>query len=254
MRCRIGGDRYIAGVCFAIIGCYLNRVSSCFQTDRSGNLATIHFNNNIGQTVWRYNERNRIDSLCDKMNILIKCKMLGSAGKQVDFCSFRVYGFCIVQMIAIRNCRHIVDCRDIDTTRILCINLCFFHGESAVTSHRVFTFGCYFGTAFDQNIAWCPYGAIRSRGAFYLASVNRQLASGIQTGIKTCCLDFGCNKLYITTVSFIIFPDICSVTIIFSCHKCDIGAVCNLQPIGVDSGVSTCRIHDCIVNLNNSIG
>ena len=158
MRCRIGGDRYIAGVCFAVIGCYFNRVSSGLQTDRAGNLLTIHFNNNIGQTVRRYNERNRIDSLCDKMNILIKCKILGSAGKQVDFCFFRVYSFCIVQMIAIGNHRHtfIENCRDIVHIRILCINLCFFYGERSFTAHGVFTVSGYFGTTLDQNIAFCP--------------------------------------------------------------------------------------------------
>ena len=117
-----------------------------------------HFNNNIGQTVRRYNERNRMDSLCDKMDILIKCKILGSAGKQVNFCSFRVYGFCIVQVIAIGNHRHtfIENCRDIILIRILCINLCFFYSEGAVTAHGVFTVSGYFGTTLDQNIASCP--------------------------------------------------------------------------------------------------
>ena len=43
MRCRIGGDRYIAGVCFAVIGCYLNRVRSTtpgLDADKHGCLIT----------------------------------------------------------------------------------------------------------------------------------------------------------------------------------------------------------------------
>ena len=256
MRCRIGGDRYIAGVCFAVIGCYFNRVSSCFQTDRAGNLLTIHFNNNIGQTVRRYNERNRINSLCDKMNILIQCKILGSAGKQVNFCSFRVYSFCIVQMIAIGNHRHtfIKNCRDIVHIRILCINLCFFYGKSTVTAHREFTVSGYFSAALDQNIASCPYCAVRSRGAFYLAAVNRQIALGKQSGIIACCFHFRCSKLNITAVSFVIFPDKCSVAFVLSRLKRNIGAVYNLQPMGIDSGIQAGGIHCCPVNFDHSSG
>ena len=256
MRCHIGGDRYIAGVCVAVIGCYFNRVSSCFQTDRAGNLLTIHFNNNVGQTVWRYNERNRIDSLCDKMNIFIKCKVLSTAGKQVNFCSFRVYGFCIVQVIAIGNHRHtfIENCGDIILIRILCINLCFFYGERSVTAHGVFTVSGYFGAALDQNIAFCPYCTVRSRGAFYLAAVNRQIALGKQSGIIACCFNFRCSKLNIAAVPFLIFPDICSVTSVLSRLKRNIGAVYNLQPMGIDSGIQAGGIHCCPVNFDHSSG
>ena len=256
MRCRIRRNRYIAGVCFAVIGCYFNRVSSCFQTDRAGNLLTIHFNNNIGQTVRRYNERNRIDSLCDKMNIFIFCKVLSTAGKQVNFCSFRVYSFCIVQVIAIGNHRHtcIGNCRGIVLIRILCVNLCFFYGKSTVTAHGGFTVSGYFGAAFDQNIAFCPYCTVRSRGTVYLAAVNRQITRSIQTGIIACCFNFRCSKLNIAAVPFLIFPDICSVTSVLSRFKRNIGAVYNLQPMGIDSGIQAGGIHCCPVNFDHSSG
>ena len=248
MRCRIGGDRYIAGVCFAVIGCYFNRVSSCFQTDSAGNLLTIHFNNNIGQTVRRYNERNRINSLCDKMNILIKCKILGSAGKQVDFCSFRVYGFCIVQMIAIGNHRHtfIENCRDIVHIRILCINLCFFYGKRSVTAHREFTVSGYFSAALDQNIASCPYCAVRSRGAFYLAAVNRQIALGKQSGIIACCFHLGVDNFNFARAVFI--AHIHCVKLIRACDQNNLAVVFNHQLLGTCSSVIGRDRNLCAVN------
>ena len=92
------------------------------------------------------------------MNIFIFCKVLSTAGKQVNFCSFRVYSFCIVQVIAIGNHRHtfIENCSGIVHIRIPCINLCFFYGKSTVTAHGGFTVSGYFGAAFDQNIAFLP--------------------------------------------------------------------------------------------------
>ena len=248
MRCRIGGDRYIAGVCFAVIGCYFNRVSSCFQTDSAGNLLTIHFNNNIGQTVRRYNERNRIDSLCDKMNIFIKCKVLSTAGKQVNFCSFRVYGFCIVQMIAIGNHRHtfIENCRDIILIRILCINLCFFYGERSVTAHGVFTVSGYFGAALDQNIASCPYCAVRSRGAFYLAAVNRQIAFGKQSGIIACCFHLGVDNFNFARAVFI--AHIHCVKLIRACDQNNLTVVFDFQFPGACSSVIGRNRNLCAVN------
>ena len=248
MRCRIGGDRYIAGVCFAVIGCYFNRVSSCFQTDSAGNLLTIHFNNNIGQTVRRYNERNRIDSLCDKMNILVQCKILGSAGKQVNFCSFRVYSFCIVQMIAIGNHRHtfIKNCRDIVHIRILCINLCFFYGERSVTAHGGFTVSGYFSAALDQNIASCPYCAVRSRGAFYLAAVNRQIALGKQSGIIACCFHLGVDNFNFARAVFI--AHIHCVKLIRACDQNNLAVVFNHQLLGTCSSVIGRDRNLCAVN------
>ena len=248
MRCRIGGDRYIAGVCFAVIGCYFNRVSSCFQTDSAGNLLTIHFNNNIGQTVRRYNERNRINSLCDKMNILVQCKILGSAGKQVNFCSFRVYSFCIVQMIAIGNHRHtfIKNCRDIVHIRILCINLCFFYGERSVTAHGVFTVSGYFSAALDQNIASCPYCAVRSRGAFYLAAVNRQIALGKQSGIIAWCFHLGVDNFNFARAVFI--AHIHCVKLIRACDQNNLAVVFNHQLLGTCSSVIGRDRNLCAVN------
>ena len=248
MRCRIRRNRYIAGVCFAVIGCYFNRVSSCFQTDRAGNLLTIHFNNNIGQTVRRYNERNRIDSLSDKMNIFIKCKVLSTAGKQVNFCSFRVYSFCIVQVIAIGNHRHtfIENCRDIILIRILCVNLCFFYGKSTVTAHGVFTVSGYFGASFDQNIAFCPYCAVRSRGAFYLAAVNRQIALGKQSGIIACCFHLGVDNLNFARAIFI--AHIRCVKAILACDQNNLTVVFDFQFLGVCSRVIGRNRNLCAVN------
>ena len=248
MRCRIRRNRYIVAIRFAVIGCYFNRVSSCFQTDRAGNLLTIHFNNNIGQTVRRYNERNRINSLCDKMNIFIKCKVLSAAGKQVNFCSFRVYSFCIVQVIAVGNHRDtfIKNCRDIVRIRILCINLCFFYGKSTVTSHRVFTFSRYFGAALDQNIAFCPYCAVRSRGAFYLASVNRQIALGKQSGIIACCFHLGVDNFNFTRAVFI--AHIRRIKIILPCDQNNLAVVFNLQLLGTCSSVIGRDRNLCAVN------
>ena len=248
MRCRIRCNRYIVAIRFAIISCYFNRVSSCFQTDRAGNLLTIHFNNNIGQTVRRYNERNRIDSLCDKMNIFIKCKILGSAGKQVNFCSFRVYGFCIVQVIAIGNHRHtcIENCRDIICIRIPCINLCFFYGKSTVTAHGVFTVSGYFGAALDQNIAFCPYCAVRSRGAFYLAAVNRQIALGKQSGKIACCFHLGVDNFNFARAGSI--AHIHCVKLILACAQNNLTVVFDFQFLGTCSSVIGRNRNLCAVN------
>ena len=248
MRCRIRCNRYIVAIRFAIISCYLNRVSSCFQTDRAGNLLTIHFNNNIGQTVRRYNERNRIDSLCDKMNIFIKCKVLSTAGKQVNFCSFRVYIFCIVQVIAIGNHRHtcIENCRDIICIRIPCINLCFFYGKSTVTAHGVFTVSGYFGAALDQNIAFCPYCAVRSRGAFYLAAANRQIALGKQSGIMACCFHLGVDNFNFARAVFI--AHIHCVKLILACAQNNLTVVFDFQFLGACSSVIGRNRNLCAVN------
>ena len=248
MRCRIGGDRYIADVCFAVISGYLNMVSSSLQTDRTGNFLTIHFNNNIVQTVRRYNERDRINSLCDKMNILVQCKILGSAGKQVDFRSFGVYSFCIVQAIAVGNQRHafIENCRDIVHIRILCINLCFFYGERSVTAHGVFTVSGYFGAALDQNIASCPYCAVRSRGAFYLAAVNRQIALGKQSGIIACCFHLGVDNFNFARAVFI--AHIHCVKLIRACDQNNLTVVFDFQFPGACSSVIGRNRNLCSVN------
>ena len=253
-RCCIGCNCYIAAVCFAVIRRNLNRISSCFQTDRAGNLLTVHFNNHIGQPLGGYNEGNRIDGLCNEMDILIKCKVLGTAGKQVNFCFFRIYSFCIGQLIAIGNHRHtfIENCRDIVRTRILCINLRFFYGERSVTTHGVFTVSGYFGAAFDQNIALCPYRAVRSRGTAYLAAINRQITCGIQTGIIACCFDCGLSDLDIAAVSFLVFPDKGSVAFVLGRLKRNIGSVYDLQTMGIDSGIQAGGIHSCPVDFDHS--
>ena len=182
------------------------------------------------------------------MNILIKCKILGSAGKQVDFCSFRVYGFCIVQMIAIGNHRHtfIENCRDIVHIRILCINLCFFYGKSTVTAHREFTVSGYFSAALDQNIAFCPYCAVRSRGAFYLAAVNRQIALGKQSGIIACCFHLGVDNFNFARAVFI--AHIHCVKLIRACDQNNLAVVFNHQLLGTCSSVIGRDRNLCAVN------
>ena len=190
------------------------------------------------------------------MDILIKCKVLGTAGKQVNFCFFRIYSFCISQLIALRNHRHtfIENCRDIVRTRILCINLCFFYSEGTVTAHGVFTVSGYFGTTLDQNIASCPQRAVRSRGTAYLAAINRQITCGKQTGIIACCFDCGLSNLDIAAVSFLIFPDKGSVAFVLGCLKRNIGAVYNLQTMGINSGIQAGGIQSCPVNFDHSSG
>ena len=93
MCCRIGSNRYIVAVYLAVICRNFNGMGSRRQAHRAVNLLSVHFHNNIGQTVWCYKERNRIESLRYKMNIFIEREVFGSAWKQVDFCFFSVYSF-----------------------------------------------------------------------------------------------------------------------------------------------------------------
>ena len=139
------------------------------------------------------------------MDIFIKCEVLSAAGKQVDFCSFRIYCFRISQLIAICDHRYtfIKNCRDIILTRILRINLRFFYSECTITTHRVFAIRGYFSAAFDQNIALCPYGSIRSRSAFYLAAVDRQRSFRIQSRIIACCFNLGIDDFNFACAVFI---------------------------------------------------
>ena len=182
------------------------------------------------------------------MNIFIFCKVLSTAGKQVNFCSFRVYSFCIVQVIAIGNHRHtfIGNCRGIVLIRILCVNLCFFYGKSTVTAHGGFTVSGYFGAAFDQNIAFCPYCTVRSRGTVYLAAANRQIALGKQSGIMACCFHLGVDNFNFARAVFI--AHIHCVKLILACAQNNLTVVFDFQFLGACSSVIGRNRNLCAVN------